>query len=258
VSLHTAGKTDPLQRCMQSPPLAIQWQQPPAAALGCLQTCAMHAAGVWQQLSWSDRLLSLWIIGAMGLGLILGKFTGALPGPLACKRLSAPEPGACEQHYTLQRMFVCTVHDLSGLRQLAKHEVSLSMLHMHHDIWAGVFCRHEREVGYSEGGHSFAAHRTGAVAHDVAGAHKGTQHCMIALEYRLSSEHFSLFSCEQKVASSRHEPAATSAPAQVRYEVLGKLLRERGMLKQVCCLLPGQCSCHSLHAGMFATQSAET
>ena len=47
----------------------------------------MHVAGVWQQLSWSDRLLSLWIIGAMGLGLILGKFTGALPARLTCRRL---------------------------------------------------------------------------------------------------------------------------------------------------------------------------
>lgn len=35
-------------------------------------------AGVWQQLSWTDRLLSFWIIGAMGLGLILGKFTGGV------------------------------------------------------------------------------------------------------------------------------------------------------------------------------------
>ena len=61
--------------------------KPLALACQCLRISPTHAAGVWQQLSWTDRLLSLWIIGAMGLGLILGKFTGALPAPLACRRL---------------------------------------------------------------------------------------------------------------------------------------------------------------------------
>lgn len=36
-----------------------------------------HCAGVFKQLSWTDRLLSVWIIGAMILGVILGEFTGA-------------------------------------------------------------------------------------------------------------------------------------------------------------------------------------
>lgn len=49
--------------------------------LACRRLHHVHVAGVWQQLSWTDRLLSVWIIGAMGLGLILGKFTGALPAP---------------------------------------------------------------------------------------------------------------------------------------------------------------------------------
>ena len=55
--------------------------KPRALACQFFRIGAAHVAGVWQQLSWSDRLLSLWIIGAMGLGLILGKFTGALPSP---------------------------------------------------------------------------------------------------------------------------------------------------------------------------------
>jgi hypothetical protein len=84
---------------MQPPTSAIIWQPPPAAACQCLQTGTVHVAGVWQQLSWSDRLLSLWIIGAMGLGLILGKFTGALPAPRlragGCVRFVT---GACKRH----------------------------------------------------------------------------------------------------------------------------------------------------------------
>lgn len=121
------------------------------------------AAGVWAQLSWTDRLLSVWIIGAMGLGLILGKFTGDPPCSSAdcTQHPHVPRPAAWPR--CVHSLCECCCAPSAGLTLV-------------------VICsRHEQEAGHGQGRYGVAAHCAGSVAHDVAGAdegdamHKGTR-----------------------------------------------------------------------------------